>query len=348
MGLARTAAVGVVVLLVGLAGTGVLLFATGVAGIPSATVEDVGDWGEVTDERTEIVSTVRIDNPNPVGFSVSGLRAVYAVELNGVAVATGHEEGLDVHPGANTIELRTYVDNAKLAPWWVAYVRANETIAVRASGEASVATPLGRQSFAVPAQHRTVLEDQTPIIDALSAAAAELEGTYTESAAGPSGTVTVGYEVRDAYAEWGEVTRANTTVVYHVVVHNPGDVAVPAVPDGVQFSVEMNGVELFEGGEEAMTARNAAADAVIRPGETREVVLAIRMDNEKIDDWFRSHVREGEHSSVRTSFRLVFRDETTGTTVRVPSGDAVTYTCEIQTGLLVDGQRTTTTCGEGS
>ena len=62
----RRIGVGVVALVAVLA----LLYLTGVLGAPSAGLEDRGDWGEVTDERTEIVTTLWVRNPNPIGVSL--------------------------------------------------------------------------------------------------------------------------------------------------------------------------------------------------------------------------------------------------------------------------------------
>jgi LEA14-like dessication related protein len=58
----------------------------------------------------------------------------------------------------------------------------------------------------------------------------------------------VGYEVREAYAEWGEVNQSATTVLFHYEIHNPGDVPVPAVRDGFEVDFRLTVFELFGGG----------------------------------------------------------------------------------------------------
>ena len=52
----RRIAVGIVALVTVLGA----LYLAGVIGAPSAGLEDRGDWGEVTEERTEIITTVRV------------------------------------------------------------------------------------------------------------------------------------------------------------------------------------------------------------------------------------------------------------------------------------------------
>jgi LEA14-like dessication related protein len=95
-----------------------------------------------------------------------------------------------------------------------------------------------------------------------------------------------------------------------------------------------------------MSPRDVAYDSMIPPGQTQEVVFEIQMDNEKIDDWFRSHVENNESTTVESEVRLVFEVEETGTTLRVPE-DGVTYQCQLRTAILVDDQESETNCGSG-
>ncbi|MEF8756827.1 MAG: LEA type 2 family protein [Halobacteriales archaeon] len=341
MGLGRKLAAGALALALVVAG----LYATGVVGTPSAGVADVGDWGEVTESETEIMTTLWVNNPNPVGASVDDVRADYRVAMNDVTVAEGTKGGVEIAPGNNTVELRTYVRNERLRDWWVAYVRADETIRMRATGTVTVGTPLGDTEVRLPAQRRTMLEDRTPVISALSEAARDLEGTYTRGVALGGQEVNAGYEIRNADARWGSVNRSETVVIVSYDVHNPGDVPVPAVPDGVRADVSMNDVDMFSGGTGAASPRDVATDALIEPGETRTVSLAIRMDNGNVDDWFRSHVRNGERTDVDVRLRLRFTSERLGTTFDVPEVGPAVVDCDLQTAILVDDQTTSTSCG---
>lgn len=309
-------------------------FASGVLGAPSAGVEDVGDWGEVTEERTEIVTTLWVDNPNPVGVSTgSSLRADYEIYMNDVRVAEGRKRGVDVGTGNDTVELRTYIDNDRLQPWWVEYVRANETISLSTDGTATVDVGLASADVQFPSVEETIQEDSAPVIEALSAAASQAEGTY-----GP-------YEIQRGYAEWGSVNESTTTVLFVYEIRNSGPIAVPAVPEGFEVDVRMNDVHLFEGGTDEMTPRNVAGDATIGPGETQTLVFEVEMDNGKVDDWFRSHVENDESTHVEADVQFVFEIEETGSTFRVPD-DGVTYECDFRTAILVDDGETESDCGD--
>jgi LEA14-like dessication related protein len=335
----------------------VVAYFLGIVGVPSAGLVDRGDWGTVTEERTEVITTVWVDNTNPFPIALGdGLSADYEVAFNGVALASGEKDAIEVPKGNSTIELRTNLRNDRLPAWWVAFVRANETVAMDINGTLSVDVgPTVSHDIHV---EQTALEDSTPIISALSAAANGTRGTYTQSVGSDQVSddvdlnalsdeeVTVGYEVREGSARWGEVTEEQTTVVFEFTVHNPGDVPVPAVPDGLGVTVDMNDVRLFRGESGDLSASSVSPDAVIPPGETQTVEFTVRMDNEKVDEWFTSHVRRDERTAVSTGLQLVFEVPPTGQTVRLPRNSPVTYDCQLQTAILVDDQTTETNCGE--
>lgn len=329
----------------------VALYLTGVVRPPSVAIEDEGDWGTVTEERTEVVTTLRVSNPNPVGVSLGeGMSASYRVYLNDVRVARGERTGIDVPRGTSRLELSSYIENDRIAPWWVAFVRDNETLSVRVDGRVRARAFGLTTSAKFPSQNRTMLANETPIIGSMSGAMSSLEGTYTKEATIGTGsvsdTVTVGYEVERAWATWGSVNESSTVMLLHVRLHNPSErVPMPAAPDGLALDVEMNDVSMIDVQGDAFGVRSVDRDALLAPGETREIVYVATMDNDRVDDWFRSHVERGERSTmeVRTSF--VFESPRTGTTIRVPGDGPVTYTCEFQTAMLVDNRTAGTTCG---
>jgi LEA14-like dessication related protein len=283
-----------------------------------------------------------------------------------VVLAEGDASDIEIPPGNSTEQVRTDLVNDRLADWWVGFVRADETIDLEVNATLTV-------NALVTADHdvtveRTVLEDDQPVVGALSASANATSGTYTESVDASDvdetalddtvigdvtgeESVTVGYEVRRGWATWDSVDEDETVVVFHLLVHNPGDVPVPAAPDGIGLSVDTNDVRLLEAESDEFTLRSVGPDAVIQPGETREVTVAVTMDNERVDDWFTGHVREDvgpgtEATAVSSGFQVVFEEPATGTTFRLPRDSPATYDCQFSTQILVDEQPVETTCGE--
>src|SRR6056297_3475024 len=63
-------------------------------------------WGTVSNDTTEIRTTVVVDNPNPVG--VPGVvNIAYTAKLNDVTLATGERRGVGFGTGETTIDLST-------------------------------------------------------------------------------------------------------------------------------------------------------------------------------------------------------------------------------------------------
>lgn len=337
-------------------GGGVAAYYGGVVRPPEVTLADEGDWGAVNEERTEIVTTLAVRNPNPVGVSIGDRVGVqYEATLNGVRLAEGEKRGVTVPSGNSTVELRTDLLNDRIAPWWVEFIRANETVELDA--EARVTARAGLTASNTFTVNRTLLDDRTPVIDALSATANATRDTYTTNVTAGAElssrfarfdrteTVTVGYEVERGWATWGPVDRNRTTVLFHFQVHNPGDVPVPAYPDGFGVSADLNDVRLVQAQGDAFSAESLDEDAVIKPGETREVVLATVIDNRRVDEWFTSHVRRDEVTDIETQLQFVVQEPTTGATFRIPDESPVTYDCRLRTAILVDNRNTSTSCG---
>lgn len=331
--------VGVVLLIVVLVVAG---FLTGILGVPGVAVDDPGDWGSVSEERTEVITTLNVSNPNPIGVTLGrGLDAEYAVALNGVRLITGGRDEISIPSGDSTVELVSTVDNERIVPWWRAYVRSNETIGLAASGEVNV-DAIVSETISIGPFERRLMTDQRPIIDAFDGAVSDMEGSYTRSV-GPG---SVGYEVREASAAWAGVSNETTTMDVTFRLYNPGDVPIPLVPDGFRMNAEANDIALFTAQGDALSTDSVEDGALLAPGEEREVTYTVELGNERIDDWFRSHVERDERTELTVQPQLFFEVPRTGTRVAVPP-ESAGYTCTFQTGLLVDGQNTTTTCGSG-
>jgi len=330
---------------VALVGLIVALYLLGVIGVPSVSIADRGDWGEITEERTEIVTTVEVDNPNPFGVKLGNSVAVdYDIRMNGVLLAEGAKSNITIPKGKSTKELSTDLYNDRLEEWWVGYVRADETIDLRANATVDIdALVSTSREFEV---EQTMMENATPVINALSASVNSMSGNYTRSAGGglTGDPVTAGYQIRRGWATWESVTANATTMQVHMLVHNPGDVPIPADPDGVGFETEANGIEMFTADSGDLSEDSSQSDPLIAPNETREVTFSLEMDNDNIDDWFTSHVRNGEVTNLSTQIQLVFRVDATGQEFRIPEESDATHECSFQTAILVDDQAPSSTC----
>ncbi|WP_129112704.1 LEA type 2 family protein [Halegenticoccus tardaugens] len=350
----RRLLVGIAAITLVIAGSGLWMASAGAIPQPSAGVETAGEWGNVTEQRTEVVTTFWVDNPYPVRITTGDLLDLdYRLELNGVTVAEGSWDEVDLPRGNTTQTQSTYLRNDRLAAWWVRFVEDDETLRATAHGRAVIDGPFGDWTYERSSATGTHFANRTPVSDAISGAAAQTEGEYVRTRSvrygGVERDVTVGAEVRDARATWGRVDRNGTTVLFRFRIHNPSD-AVPLVvePTGLRLRADANGVRLFRSGSGVLSREAATDDRLVLPGETRDVTIAATVDNRVIDDWFRSHVRNGERSTIETRLQLVVDPVGAGEPIRVPEDDEATHRCTVRTAVLEDGQRPGTTCGAQS
>lgn len=118
----------------------------------------------------------------------------------------------------------------------------------------------------------------------------------------------------------------------------------PGVPDGIVLNADLNGNRIFEAEGESISPRNVDEDDVLLPGETTTYTYEVRMDNRRVDEWFTSHVRNDERSTMTTRFQLQFGIG--DITITIPRESPITDDCRFQTGILVDNQVTESDCGD--
>jgi LEA14-like dessication related protein len=301
---------------------------------PEFGVVDRGDW--TTDDGVGVVTTVWANNTNPV--AVSGLSLSYRTSLNGVTVAAGERRNLTLPRGNTTLSLPSRLRTDRLPAWWVAYVRANETLAYRVEADARIDAG-GLSATRTLSREGTLFADRQPVLAAVSAAAGRATGTYTRTYEALGLRATVGYELTDVEAEWGPVSRERTILLVRYTVHNAGDVPVPAAAEGLNLTVEANGIVLFR-------TRGAVAPGdveLLEEGESRTVTLRLELDNDRVDDWFVSHVRRGERSRVNATVALRFRLPASTPVLRepvevtVPPDGLAAADCTVRTDVFVDG-----------
>ena len=284
----KVAAVLVTGLVVATAGIGAAL-ATGVVNPQPPTVESIdNEWGEVTDERTGVRTTVVVDNPSGVGIpGVAGVS--YDVRMNDVTVASGSSGGLSLSPGRNEVSLDTDIDNARIPAWWASHIDAGErtTLSIRPSVNA------GFLSRAIPAQNRTFETDML----------SSFESTDNRSVAVGNRTLLT---VTGTDASWGDATENRTPLSFSASVHNPNDA--PVAFSTLGYRVSMNDVVVAEG---------TADDGVEVAGDsTGTIRIDSALDNGKLDEWWVSHLRNDENTTLDVEvFALA---ETDAGTERVP------------------------------
>ncbi len=288
---------------------------TGVVSLQPPAVESVeNDWGEVTNDRTEIQTQIVVDNPNKVG--VPGAASVtYDVTMNDVTMAEGSSGGLSLSPGRNEISLRTDIDNDEIPAWWATHINNGEETTLSVEPSAKVAFV----SQGLPSYDRTFETDMLSAFDSESGQSVQ---------AGNQTLLTV----ERTEASWGTATESETPLRFAGTVRNPN--TAPLTFAKIGYEVSMNDVTVAEGTTNGSVEIPANATGTIEINST--------LDNRKLDEWWVSHLNRGEQTDLNVSvFAVVERD---GQNRRIPLS-FLSKRVAFETDILGGGQATTRAVG---
>jgi len=301
MALGRLAALGPLrlglVLVVGLGVTVGGGFAVGVLGTPSVVGVD-NAFGDVTENVTEIETDLTVNNPNPVGVSLGDVTIDYEVRMNGIRMAQGVREGVAVGSGNSTVPFTTEMQNDRLPAWWASHLQngENTTLTVNADVHSSFAN----RSFETPAVKREI---NTSLIRAFDSN--ETREMNAESPVVPDPVLVV----RETRGEWGAVSEERTEIEMELVVYNPR--SFPVTLTEIGYDVAMNDVRMGEGSSDR--------EYVIPPGSERTVEATFVLDNVNLDEWWVTHLRNDQVTTLSADFRLrIDLSEGGGETASVP------------------------------
>ena len=300
----RTVVVGAVVTLGLIALLATVLVATGIIAQP--TVEGVDtEWGNATNETTQIETQAHIKNPNPVG--IPGLITIeYTASLNDVVLAEGKKAGVGPSPGESTVAFSTAMDNDRIADWWVTHVNNDERSTLTI--EPSVSGPGASESL--PEQTSTV---ETDLLSSLS------NGTDGTVALDSEPLLTIG----DWDAAWGTATAETTPLTLTTDLSSDHNRSISLT--GVEYVVTMNDVTLGAG--------QTSDSITLTPNESETLAVDTDLDTAAFAEWWPTHVRNGETSQMRVElYGLVERD---GNRTRVPI-QLYQQRLQFQTDLLGD------------
>ncbi len=295
-----------VVLVVALLGAGVL---SGVLGAPRVTGVD-NEFGDTSNETTEIRTALIVDNPNPFGVKVGNTSVDYTVKMNDVAMASGQQSNLALDRGETTLAFSTKMQNGKIPKWWVTHIRNDEqtTLRIQSKVQSSV---VGR-SVRVPYSQQI----ETDIIG-------EFNSTETRAvnANVPLVSDPVLY-VNETSANWGTVTPEKTPIKMRMRVYNPKQV--PYTVSEIGYEMTMNEIAVGNG----TTKRPYTIPA--RSKKTLQMQTVVR--NQQLDEWWVSHLENDQRTNLKIAFYAKIKLPS-GDTVRVPL-DSLTYEKQIETAMF--------------
>ncbi|WP_232688350.1 LEA type 2 family protein [Halobacterium zhouii] len=286
-------------------------FFAGILGVPSVATID-NEFGAVNESRTAIQTDLVVHNPNPIGVRLGDLTVEYAVAMNGIEMASGAKHGIGIGTGNSTVNLTTDLQNERIPDWWASHVKNGErtNLTITATAHSGL---LGRSATFQPAP-KTI---RTDVISQFNSSEDRPVNAGVPLVEDPI------MVIEETNASWGTVTKSETPIQMEFDVYNPK--TAPVAVTNVGYNITMNGV-LVGQGEVSQT------ESI--PGHTRRTIeTPTVIDNERLDEWWVSHLRNNQTTELRIDFYAEVEPPGTTEPVRVPLRE-LTYTRTIETDIF--------------
>lgn len=268
-------AIGLVVLLVVVGGGGVAATQT-----EPPTVETVeSEWGTISEDSSEIITQIVVENPNPIGLPVGNLDITYVVLMNDIQVAEGAIENAKLGPGTNTLEGTAAIDNSKIPDWWVTHINNGEQTSIVIRPDVTVDLPVTEFAIAVPEQRDTVTTDLLESFSSADEQRIERAGQ----------TILV---VKETRGQWGTADAEQTPLGVSATVENPNPI--PIVFTKISYTVTMNDVTVANG--------TSTQSIRIPPESTKTIRTDALLETPTLADWWVSHLRNDETTELSVDF----------------------------------------------
>jgi len=102
-------------------------------------------------------------------------------------------------------------------------------------------------------------------------------------------------EIKGISHEWGKITTSTTEIITKIKVYNPNLVPLPL--KDILTEVYMNDIKMGEG---------SALKAEIKASSESTIVISTKLENGRIPEWWVSHIKNGEKSTMSVKGYLVF------------------------------------------
>ncbi|MCD6099003.1 MAG: LEA type 2 family protein, partial [Candidatus Marinimicrobia bacterium] len=95
--------------------------------------------------------------------------------------------------------------------------------------------------------------------------------------------------IKSIKSHWGDVTADYTEIITLATIRNENLIPVPITK--LRYLVEMNGIRIAEGSNNVAT--------IIQPKSDATLTFVTKLDNRMLDEWWVSHIKNGERTKVR-------------------------------------------------
>ena len=236
-------------------------------------------WGEITYSTTEIITEVTLYNPNAVPIPIEN--ALVEVYMNNIKMGEGSSTIGEIKANSESkIVISTKFENTKLPEWWVSHIKNGETSTMRLKGILTFDLKVTKVQFPI--------ELSSPIKTGI------LEGLNSDTPQKVNiGPVTL--TIESIKSHWGDVVADYAEIITLATIRNDNLIPVPVTK--LRYLVEMNGVRIAEGSSNVAT--------IIQPKSDATLTFVTKLDNRMVDDWWVSHIKNGERTKVRVVLQPV-------------------------------------------
>ena len=242
-------------------------------------------WGEISPTTSEVITEIVVYNPNPIPIPIKNISV--HLYMNGIDMGEGKNVGpASLQSKANTtIILSTKIDNSKIPKWWVSHIRNGEKTQVLLKG--SITFDLKVMDFEWPFEQKSTVK--TDILSGLKFENVPLNLDLKLTSIRLYANVT---------SYWGNIGDDSTEIVHNVVLYNTHRL-LPVVVSGIAYDVYMNNIKVGEGEEET--------SVLIPPQSSTTFDMTTVIKNTLLDDWWVSHLKNGEKTKVVVQYYLVLK-----------------------------------------
>jgi LEA14-like dessication related protein len=253
--------------------------------------EITSQWGEVTRETTELITTIMAYNPNPFSLPVKRVDCDFGVD----GIKIGHAETQGLHIEKKTefpIVIHTEIDNSKMPELWTEHIKRHE----QSEAEIDIGATFDLLVRDFTFRHTLKRPLETDLLSMLG----EVGPTTTEKKAKLPlvGEKTVLKITLDSVSgSWGEATPEHTELNLSAIIRNDNPYPLPL--PGMAYDIKLNDIALSSGQTEV--------SYILLPNLNKTVDAILILDNSHLDECFVSHINCGERSTFDISASLVFK-----------------------------------------
>jgi LEA14-like dessication related protein len=241
----------------------------------SATTQE---WGAVTDAETDIRTRATLSTPEQELNDLLTLDVRQETAINGVRVAGGSTTVEEVRAGTTPLDFTVVMDNGEVPEWWARHLNQGERSQVVSSPMATA--DVGVTKFDEP------LDDRTGAVETDLLAGMNGERSETVTVRGEEALT-----VERVDSSWKDATPEAAPIDVRTTVTN--ELPTSMTVRDVHYRVTLNDVVLAD--------RTAPDSFRLSGGETRTLPIEMRLDNQRMEKWWPTHIRNGERSNLNVT-----------------------------------------------